>query len=108
MTITIKVIVREFLPKLHLIGNCFLILQVGGSYPATPTPPVIRIVLLNTEAMGYDFCNPTVHLIEFLSVVLGCSFLDISAFFFSDFYHNRFLPSYIFLNRQTYISPTLV
>ena len=27
------------------------ILQVGGSYPTTPTPPVIRVVLLNTEAM---------------------------------------------------------
>ena len=32
--------------------NVLILQVVGGSYPATPTPPVIRVVLLNTESMG--------------------------------------------------------
>ena len=37
------------------------ILQVGGPAPARPTLPVIRVVLLHTEAMDKDLCPHTVH-----------------------------------------------
>ena len=36
------------------------ILQVGGSAPAPTTPPVIRIVLLHTEAANKDLCPGSV------------------------------------------------
>ena len=38
------------------------ILQVGGPAPARPTLPVIRVVLLHTEAMDKDLCPHTVNL----------------------------------------------
>ena len=52
-----------FLPKLHLIGIVSVKgiwknvpnLQVVGYSPVPPIPPVIWIVLLYTEATGYDF-----------------------------------------------------
>ena len=53
--------VSEFLPKLHLFGNCYKFtyldleakghdknvsnLEVGGAAPASPTPPVFSVVL---------------------------------------------------------------
>ena len=36
-------------------------LQVGGPAPAPPTPPVIRVVLLHTEAAVQDLCPGTVR-----------------------------------------------
>ena len=42
--------IRKYLP----------VLQVGGSAPAPPTPPVFRVVLLHTEAAIQDFCPDTV------------------------------------------------
>ena len=44
------------------IWKKFPILQVGGPSPAPPTPPVIGIVLLHTEAADKDLCPDTVLL----------------------------------------------
>ena len=40
------------------------ILQVGGPAPAPPTLPVIRVVLLHTEAAVQDLCPGTVEDVE--------------------------------------------
>ena len=52
LTITIKVIFIEK-PKVwdKGISKNLSILQVCGSFPVPPTPPIIRVVLLHTEAM---------------------------------------------------------
>ena len=38
-----------------------LILQVGGPTSTPPTSPVIRVVLLKTEAADQDLCPDTVY-----------------------------------------------
>ena len=38
------------------------ILQEGGPAPSPPTPPIIRVVLLHTEAAVLDLCPDTVHI----------------------------------------------
>ena len=43
-------------------------LEVGGSAPAPPTPPVIRIVLLHTEAADKDLCPGTVYKALFVNL----------------------------------------
>ena len=37
------------------------VLQVCGSTPAPPTPPVFRVVLLHTEGAGKDTCLDSVY-----------------------------------------------
>ena len=37
----------------------------GGPAPACPIPPVIRVVLLHTEAVDKDLCPETVRTFDF-------------------------------------------
>ena len=45
-------------------GKKVPILQVGWPASAPPTTPVIRVVLLHTEAVDYDLCPDTVCMVD--------------------------------------------